>query len=216
MPECVDAFADLDEAAAALANYGKAFAFPRVDTDAQEIARSSAEAAWMKSLARKAPGTVDLYKRWASENVPKMAKSARYVINQEQYDILVRRTGLDLLRSWRVAFSERRSKLPFGAAFRAVDLLFKSINESKGCRSALAQDFLHVPLDGAAIRPLRICIDELIDRDFGMEIPASVPSGYIATEEHYVLFQEAILTLANRARVPPIVYSYFCDGVSPS
>jgi hypothetical protein len=139
-----------------------------------------------------------------------MAKSARYAINQEQFDKLVRRTATDLLRSWREGSPGRRSRLGLGAAFRAVDLLFLAINESEACRASHVQGLLHVPLDGSTLRPLRLCIDELIDREFAIEIPPAVSAGFVATEEHYGLFQEAIFALAERAGVPPIVYAYFC------
>jgi hypothetical protein len=145
-----------------------------------------------------------------------MVKSARYVINQEQFDILVRRMGMDLLRSWRGSLPDHRSRLSFGSAFRVVDMLFKAINESEACRSGSIQGFLHAPLDGTTLLPLRLCIDELLDRDFSLEIPAVVPAGFVATEEQYVLLQEAILALAERAGVSPIVYAYFCARFSPS
>jgi formate-dependent nitrite reductase cytochrome c552 subunit len=95
------AFASADEAASSLTTFASAFRYPCVDLTPEAIACASAESAWMKALIRKRGGEGDFFGRWASETVPRMAKSARYVINQEQFDILVRRTGLDLLRSWR-------------------------------------------------------------------------------------------------------------------
>jgi hypothetical protein len=209
-------FASADEAVAALAVFAEGFSVPCVDRSPTEIARESVDSAWARAIARKNPGAAEAYADWASEAVPRMVKSARYVINQEQFDILVRRTGTDLLRSWRGSFPDRRAKLSFGAAFRAVDLLFKGINESESCRFGSIQAFLHAPLDGATLRPLRLCIDELVDRDFSVEIPAAVPAGFVATEEQYVLLQEAIVSLSDRAGVAPIVYAYFCVNLSPS
>ncbi len=210
------AFAGADEAAKALSDFAASFDYPCTDSSPEAIARESVESSWIKALARKCGGSMETYGRWARESVPRMVKSARYVINQEQFDILVRRTGLDLLRTWRNGFPDRRSKLPFGSAFRAVDQLFKAINESEACRSSMIRDFLHVPLDGSTLRPLRLCIDELVDRDFSIEIPASVPAGFVATEEQYLLLQEAMLALAERAGVSPIVYAYYCSSINSS
>jgi hypothetical protein len=209
--EAPPAFASADEAAAALSAFAASFEYPCVDLSPEAIAAASAEIPWIKALARKRGGEAGFYGRWAGEAVPRMVKSARYVINQEQFDILVRRTGLDLLRYWRGVASERRPKLPFGAAFRVVDLLFAAINESEQCRFGSVRSFLHVPLDAATLRPLRLCIDELVDRDFAIEISATVPTGFVATEEQYELLQGAISTLADRAGVAPIAYAYFCS-----
>jgi hypothetical protein len=215
----VEVFASAASAAKALALFAGSFALPCADLTPEDIARESADGAWPRSLARKSPGGSELYRRWASENVPRMAKSARYVINQEQFDKLVRRTATDLLRSWREISPDHRARLSLGAAFRAVDLLFLAINESEACRASQIQALLHVPLDGTTLRPLRQCIDELVDREFAIEIPAAISAGFVATEEHYDLFQEAIFALAERAGVPPIVYAYFCAAsarASPS
>jgi hypothetical protein len=215
-PERLGPFASAGEAAAALAEFFAAFAFPRSELSAEAIAREPLDSAWLKAASRKRAGAAAAYERWAGESVPKMVKSARYVINQEQFDILVRRTGLDLLRSWRGSFPDKLARLAYGEAFRAVDLLFMAINESEACRSVPVQGFLHVPLDASTLRPLRSCIDELVDRDFSLEIPAAPSAGFVATEEHYLLFQEAVFALAERAGVPPIAYAYFCAGPSPS
>lgn len=209
--ERFDVFPDLETATSALADFGKSFVRPCTKMTAAEIARESAEGAWMRLLSRKYSGAADFYGRWVAETVPRMIKSARYVINQGQYDLLIRRTGMDLLRSWRDLSEERRALLSFGAAFRIVDLLSIAINESEACRSDTIQRFLHVPLDSTTLKPLRLCINELLDRDFAIEIPASVPAGYVVTEEQYILFEEAIFTLAARAGVPPLVYSYYCS-----
>jgi hypothetical protein len=213
MPDRIEAFSSVDEAAATLAAFAKVFAIPCAVMSAEEIVRESADSAWMRQLARKCAGGAEVYWRWAGEIIPRMVKSARYVINQEQYDMLVRRTGMGLLRSWRELSPARGARLSFGVAFRTIDLLFKAINESKDCRADIVQSFLHVPLDAATLRPLRLCINELVDRDFAIEIPATIPAGFVATEEQYVLLQEAIFTLAERASAPPIVYAYFCEGV---
>jgi len=210
--ERAKAYASAEEAAAALSGFAKAFVLPRDGRTAQDLARLSADSPWMKALSRKRAGGVDFYARWAAENVPKMAKSARFVSNQGQFDLLVRRTGMDLLRSWRGGPTERRARLSYGAAFRAVDLLFMAINESEPCRSGQVQAFLHAPLDGYTLRPLRLCIDELLDGEYAIEIPAVVPSGFVATEEQYVLLQAAIHALADRAGATPVAYAYLCDS----
>jgi hypothetical protein len=210
MLEHVEAFSSAEIAAKELADYARRFAFPCVAKDPASIARESAESAWLKSLTRRHVGNAEAYLRWASANVPKMAKNARYVINQAQFDILVRRTGTDLLRAWREASPDKAFRLSFGAAFRIVDLLFKAIDESENCRHDSVRQFLHVPLDGTTLKPLRLIVDELLDTDFAVEIPATTPSGFIATEEQYVLLQRAISALARRAGIIPILYAYWC------
>ncbi len=216
MASCIDAFPSADEAMSGLSEFARTFDFPRIRLGAEDIARESVYDAMTKSIARKCRGGAEIYGRWSSDAVPRMAKSARYVINQDQFDILVRRTALDLLRFWCADISDCHARLSLGAAFRAVDLLFMSLNESETCRSGLVQNFLHVPLEGATLRPLRLCIDELIDRDYAIEIPTTVPSGFVATEEQYTLLQEAIFALAEGAGVPPITYAYFCASLSSS
>lgn len=210
MPEKEVIFSKVEDAVKVLAEYARRFRFPCFDKDPAEIARESAESPWLKSMARKRSGCAEFYQRWADANVPKMAKSVRYVINQSQFDILVRRTGEDLLRSWREAFAERPSKLSYGAAYRAVDLLFLAIDESERCRHDSVRRFLHAPLDGTTLKPLRLIVDELTEVEFALEIPATVPSGFVATEEQYVLLQGAISVLARRAGIPPILYAYWC------
>lgn len=203
-------FASAEEAVAALESFAASFEYPCVDQSPEAIAAASAESPWIRALARKRGGEAGFFDRWACEAVPRMVKSARYVINQDQFDILVRRTGMDLLRSWRGLASERRPRLSFGAAFRVVDMLFMAVNESERCRSSTIRPFLHVPLEAATLRPLRLCIDELVDGDFAIEIPATVPPGYVATEEQYELLQGAIFAVAERAGAAPIAYAYFC------
>jgi hypothetical protein len=210
MAELEGVFPDAEAAIKELADYAKRFAFPCVDKDPLAIARESAEGAWLKAMGRKRSGSADAYLRWAEANVPKMAKNARYVINQQQFDILVRRTGEDLLRTWRGAFPEKASKLSYGAAYRAVDLLFMAIDESMRCRHDTVRPFLHVPLDGATLKPLRLIVDEFVEADFALEIPATIPLGFVATEEQYVLLQGAISALARRAGIQPILYAYWC------
>lgn len=210
MAEKEVAFQKVEAAARELAEYSRRFRFPCVDKDLASIARESAEGPWLKALGRRHSGCAEVYLRWAEENVPKMAKSARYVINQPQFDILVRRTGEDLLRSWRGAFSEKACKLSYGAAYRAVDLLFMAIDESERCRHESVRRFLHVPLDGSTLKPLRFVVDELVDVDYAFEIPAAVPLGFVSTEELYVHLQGAISALARRAGIPPILYAYWC------
>ena len=210
---CLDTFSSSDEATAALAAFGKSFVFPRTGLSAESIALEFAEGSFLKPFARKTSGGSELVARWLRVTLPKIAKSARYVINQGQFDILVRRTGLDLLRFWREGVPDRRAKLSYGAAFRAVDLLFMALNESSLDRSGFVQDLLHVPLEKATLIPLRQCVDELVERDFSIEIPASPSPGFVSTEEHYVTLQEAIMALSERAGVPPIVYAYYC-GIS--
>jgi hypothetical protein len=210
MSENEAVFSSAEAAAEQLAGYAKRFAFPCLDKDPLSIARESAEGAWLKALSRKRAGSAEVYRRWAEGNVPKMAKNARYVINQEQFDILVRRTGSDLLRAWRDAFPDGRSRICYGIAYRAVDLLFMAIDGSKKCRHDVVRRFLHIPLDGSTLKPLRLIIDELTDVDFALEIPAAIPPGFVATEEQYVLLQGAISNLARRAGIPPILYAYWC------
>lgn len=205
-----DVFPDSSIATEALADFGASFVRPSSTMNAAEIARQSADGAWLKPLGRKHACAATFYAEWAAETVPRLIKSWRYVINQDQYDLLLRRTSMDLLRSWRDLTEERRAILSFGAAFRIVDALSMAINESEQCRSGSIQRFLHVPLDASTLKPLRLCIDELLDRDFTIEIPASVPSGYVATEEQYKLLEEAIFSLAKLAGVNPIVYAYYC------
>jgi hypothetical protein len=206
-----DPFPGLESAVSTLEAYARSFCYPCVDRDSLAIAGDSLEIAWIKALTRRRAGIAEVYRAWAVENVPKMAKNARYVINQEQFDLLVRRTGFDLLRIWREASSERPDKLSFGVAYRIVDLLFKEIDESSSCRFDSARPFLHVPLDASTLRPLRRIIDELIDFDYSIEIPATIPSGFVATEEQYVILQSAVAALARRAGVPPILYAYWCE-----
>ena len=213
MPSRTPEFVNAGVAAAALAEFAKNFAFPRDDRSAEAIALESANRPWIKSMLRKRPGGVEFYEGWARESLPRMVKSERYVINQEQFDILVRRTGLDLLRNWRGGLADRLPRLSYGAAFRVVDQLLLEINESERCRSGPVEGLLHVPLDGVALRPLRDCMDELIDGDFTVEIPAMVPSGFIATEEQYRLLQGAIMALADRAGVAPVAYAYYCASL---
>jgi len=116
------------------------------------------------------------------------------------------------LRSWRSAVPEKPVKLSYGAAFRTIDLLFMAIDESERCRQDAVRPFLHVPLDGATLKPLRGIIDELVDSDFALEIPATINQGFVATEEQYYLLQGAISALARRSGVAPIVYAYWCAG----
>jgi hypothetical protein len=210
MARAIIAVNSLDAAVKALAEFARRFAFPCVDVDPGSIAKDSAERPWVKSLTRRSAGSAEAYLRWATANVPKMAKSARYVINQEQFDILVRRTGTDLLRAWREASPDKSARLSFGAAYRIVDLLFMAIDESARCRHETVRQFLHVPLDGATLKPLRLIVDGLLDADFALEIPATIPLGFVATEEQYVLIQGAISALARRAGVPPILYAFWC------
>jgi hypothetical protein len=206
-------FPALDSAVSTLEEYARSFCYPCLDRDPLIIAGDSLEIAWIKALVRRRAGIAEVYRAWAVENVPKMAKNARYVINQEQFDLLVRRTGFDLLRVWRGASSGRPDKLSFGVAYRIVDLLFKAIDESASCRFDSARQFLHVPLDASTLRPIRRIVDELVDFDYAIEIPATVPAGFVATEEQYILLQSAIADLARRAGVPPILYAYWCERV---
>lgn len=203
-------FPSVEAAIDELTGFAKRFIFPLEEKDYARLLRESVESTWLKSLARKQLGYFEAYVNWASTNIPKMAKSARYVINQEQYDILVRRTGADLLRAWHESVSRRGGKLSFGAALKIVDMLFMAIDGSKSCRYDRVQRFLHVPLDACTLKPLRLIVDELLDIDCAIEIPAKIPSGFVATEEHYVLLQRAISVLSNRARIAPILYAHWC------
>jgi hypothetical protein len=204
------AFANAEAATKDLVEFSRRFAFPCVDKGPLDIARESAEGVWLKTVGRKRSEYGEAYLRWAEEKIPIMSKSVRYVINQKQFDILVKRTGEDLLRSWRDAAPGRSGKLSYGAAFRVVDFLFLAIDESSCCRHDVVRRFLHVPLDAVTLKPLRAIIDELVDMDFALEIPATIPPGFVATEEQYVLLQGAISTLARRANIPPILYAYWC------
>lgn len=206
-----DPFLSLDSAISTLKEYARSFYYPCLDRDPLVIADDSLETAWIKALVRRRAGIAGVYRAWTVENVPKMAKNARYVINQEQFDLLVRRTGFDLLRVWRGASSERSDKLSFGVAYRIVDHLFKAIDESASCRFDSSRQFLHVPLDASTLRPIRRVVDELVDFDYSIEIPSTIPSGFVATEEQYVILQSAIAELARRAGVPPILYAYWCE-----
>jgi hypothetical protein len=205
-------FPKVEAAVKELAEYSRRFSFPCLDKDPSAIAQESAEGAWIKSMSRKRSGCVDVYLQWAEANVPKMTKNVRYVINQTQFDILVRKTASDLLRVWRDAFTDKVTKLSYGVAHRSVDQLFMAIDESERCRHDSVRPFLHVPLDGTTLKPLRLIIDELVDVDFALEIPPTIPPGFVATEEQYVLLQGAISALARRAGIPPILYAYWCAG----
>ena len=204
-------FQDAQMAVSALVDYAGFFCLPSVDLAPADIARSSVAGACTKALSRKCAGAADMYRTWADQSVPSLIKSMRYVINQEQYDRLVRKAGLDLLRIWRDQSPDRLALAAFGEAFRVIDRLFMSINESQACRSGAIQGYLHVPLDGATLKPLRLCVDELLGRDFAVAIPSVIPPGFVSTEELYSLLEEAIFTLAARAGVPPIVYAYYCQ-----
>jgi hypothetical protein len=204
-------FTKVEAAVNELTEFARRFAFPCLDKDPSAIARESAESAWIKSIFRKRSGCADVYLRWAETNVPQMAKNVRYVINQTQFDILVRRTGSDLLRVWRDAFPDKVNKLSYGVAHRSVDLLFMAIDESERCRHDTVRRFLHVPLDGTTLKPLKLIVDELVDVDFALEIPATIHQGFVATEEQYVLLQGAISALAKKAGIPPILYAYWCS-----
>jgi hypothetical protein len=204
------AIANADATVRDLVEFSRRFTFPCVDKGPLDIARESVEDIWLKTAGRKRSECGDAYLRWAEEKIPIMSKSVRYVINQQQFDILVRRTGEDLLRAWRDAAPERSGKLSYGAAYRVVDFLFMAIDESSCCRHDTVRRFLHVPLDAVTLKPLKTIIDELVDLDYALEIPAAIPPGFVATEEQYVLLQGAISSLARRARIPPIIYAYWC------
>ena len=195
-----------------LMEFARSFSFPRTGLSAEGIAAAAAESAWLKSLLRGKAGAFESFGRWAAAGVPKMAKSCRYVINQEQFDILARRTCMELLRAWRDGPAEPGRKLSLGSAFCIVDQLFMSINESDPCRSGQVQGFLHAPIAKATLAPLRACVDELVDEDYSIEIPSSAGTGFIVTEDQYVLVQRAILALAGEARVAPVTYAYYCSS----
>ena len=199
-----------------LSEFSRSFAFPRTALSAERIAQAAAESSWLKPLVKAKAGALGLYERWAAAAVPKMVKSCHYVINQDQFDILARRTCIDLLRSWREGQPGTGRRLSLGAAFSIVDQLFMSINESDLCRSGQIQGFLHAPIGKATLTPLRSCIDELVDEDFAVEIPLRVGTGFIVTEDQYTLMQKAILVLAGMARVAPLTYAYYCSGLRPA
>jgi hypothetical protein len=206
----------LDSLVKDLAEFSRNFAFPRTGLSAEGIAQTAAESSWLKPIIKGKGGALGLYECWTAAAVPKMVKSCRYVINQEQFDILARRTCMDLLRFWREGQPATGRRLSLGAAFSIVDLLFMSINESDLCRSGQIQGFLHAPIGKATLAPLRFCVDELVDEDFTVEIPLRAGTGFIVTEDQYLLVQKAILALSGMARVAPLTYAYYCSGLRPA
>ncbi len=144
---------------------------------------------------------------WALSAAPRLAEGARYVINQEQYDMLCSRFRRELLRQW---LDESGTKLAFGPAAWLVDRIMMGLGESDGLRFEQARPFLRAPLDARTIVPLRELIDELTQVDWAVEIPARPSIACICTEDLYFLVQGAIAELAGRAGIEQIDYAYWC------
>lgn len=195
----------VEDAIKALQKFDKAFSHPLRRTSEADAARQAASALGLRGAAS------DWLLEWAIDATPRLSSGLRYVINQDQYDKLCMRAFRELLREWR---ERRDEKLGFALAARAVDQVMMALGESESCRRAGAIGFLRVPLEPKTLAPLRPIVDELADVDFAVEIPAKPSAGFVSTEELYYILQGAAAELARRAGAAPIVYAYWCAGLS--
>jgi hypothetical protein len=204
------AFSRLDEAVAALSTFGKTFAFPSCAMSDEELVARSVGNSVFRCLAGTRERPAEIYRRWALENARKISKSLRYVINQDQYDALVRRAAGDFIRSWRGRTESLEAKIAFGPAMRIVSLFMKAINESESHRSEQVLPFMHVPFDSSTLLPLRLILNELLDLDYAIGIPTDATMSFVATEDLYCVLTGAVFELARRAGIPPLAYEYWC------
>lgn len=150
----------------------------------------------------------DIYRKWAKANFDSIYLCLQNCQVQEEFDILIRKYTNKLLDNWK---ENARQKLVYGPASKIINLLIKTIQESKNYKIESITRFQHIPWDSYTLLPLRNVINELSNTNFCINIPKNASMSFINSPELYNLLRVVIFNLyKDIPEQPPIIYyDYF-------
>ena len=153
-----------------------------------------------------------IYRHWAHRYFNKIVSDMNNAKTQETYDKRLFYLVSTLQKEWA---KKSGTGLDFGRAAKQINLLARDIAGSinPDCNkfyvsNRKVQKFLHVPLDSFCLRPLRIIIHDLTDKNV-IPIPSNATMNHVKSKKHYMVLQKAVRTLCKRAKRYTMIYEYW-------
>jgi hypothetical protein len=139
------------------------------------------------------------FRDWAKNYIQDTFTTLSQISNNTEYSKYIDQATLSLCDKWRELTN---SEMGYGRGAKLFNLVLKKF----ACLQSLSSEqknklisLQHIPLDSYTIIGLRLIAPEL-------SIPKNATMKFIETHEQYILFQEKITAIANKANVPPIYY----------
>jgi len=208
MPKEIIVFDDLNSAVKELKKFNKQFKPVINSKDRNQIIKTLVGSNIFRSFRNMINKPSVLYRTWADKNFDNIIKNISKINTQKEYDKYLYSITDDFIFYWKNNVVEN-NRIIYGPAIKMVNLLLKTIIESKEYRIENSMPFLHVPYDRYSLKPLKNIINQLTDVDYNISIPSSVTMKYVTTPQLYSVITNAVFRLSEVANMYPIVYDYW-------
>lgn len=200
-------FQNVEEAVDILKKYNKKIV--KKDMSREEVVKKSISSNIFRAFHNLNKKPSEIYREWASKNIDSIINKLDNIQTKEEYD----KNLFDWINSfidyWESQTNEE-NKIIFGPASKMINLLIKTLNESKIITNDRLIHFFHVPFDVYSLKPLIKIINKISDVSYKIDIPKNPTMKFITNPEIYWIIQNSVFKLCKNARIPPIFYDYWC------
>jgi hypothetical protein len=153
--------------------------------------------------------TAEIYREWATKNIDLIINKLNNTQTKEEYDKNLFGWINSFINHWE-SQTDEENKIIFGPASKMVNLLIKTLNESKIITNDRLMQFFHVPFDLYSLKPLIKIINKISDVNYKIDIPKNPTMKFITNPEIYWIIQNSVFKLCKNASISPILYDYWC------
>lgn len=203
-------FENVDDALLRLSSHAKNFYFP-INADLvtpNDIIKFSVQQNVFRGLRSGNYHPSDIYRSWATEKFEEFYNTLRSCKNSQEFDTMIKLYTDSFLGDWNIVSGR---KIVYGPASKIVNLLIKTIQESKEFRIESIVRFQHIPWDSYTLRPLKKIINELANTNYYINIPTTAAMSFVNSEELYKALRIAVFNLYDMlpGNPPVISFDYF-------
>lgn len=200
-------FKNVEEAVNILKKYDKKI--EKKEMSKEEVVRKSISSNIFRAFHKLNKKPSEIYREWATKNIDLIINKLNNTQTKEEYDKNLFGWINSFINHWESQTNEE-NKIIFGPASKMVNLLIKTLNESKIITNDRLMQFFHVPFDLYSLKPLINIIDKISDVSYKIDIPKNPTMKFITTPDIYWIIQNSVFKLCKNANISPILYDYWC------
>src|SRR3989344_1086815 len=207
MPK-IHMFSNVEEAVSLLKDYKKIII--KDDISKEQIVRKSISSNIFRAFHNLSKKPSLIYREWALKNIDEIIQKLNNITTKEEYDKHLFKFVYSFIDYWNFQIVNPDDRIIFGPASKMINLLIKTLNQSTYLNNEKIMPFFHIPFDEYTLKPLINIINFISDVKYKISIPKNPTMKYISTPELYLIIQNAVFKLCEKARINPILYDYWC------
>ncbi|MDP3026568.1 MAG: hypothetical protein Q8N63_02580 [Nanoarchaeota archaeon] len=200
-------FKNVEEAVNILKKYDKKI--EKKEMSKEEVVRKSISSNIFRAFHKLNKKPSEIYREWATKNIDLIINKLNNTQTKEEYDKNLFGWINSFINHWE-SQTDEENKIIFGPASKMVNLLIKTLNESKIITNDRLMQFFHVPFDLYSLKPLIKIINKISDVNYKIDIPKNPTMKFITNPEIYWIIQNSVFKLCKNASISPILYDYWC------